>query len=120
MLTNISYRSATGVADSRTATAHLQELRRRGYLTQDGSRGQANYRVAPQALAARPPTLPMGSIAELVYTALTPSPQTRHELAKASGVTDRQAIAALRSLRSAGRAELIGPARSRNARWRKQ
>ena len=120
VLTNISYRSATGVADSRTATAQLQELRRRGYLIQDGSRGQASYRVAPQALAVGPATLPMGSIAERVYMSLTPIPQTRHELAEASGVTDRQAIAALRSLRSAGRAELIGLARSRNARWRQQ
>ena len=114
-LTNASYRSSTGVADSRAATAQLQELRRRGYLEQDGSRGVATYRLGTGA--TRPAALASGN-AGRVRAVLGTDPRTRSELAADAGLSDRETITALRRLREMGEAELVGVPRSRNAKWR--
>ncbi len=117
-LTNVSYRGATGVADSRTATAQLQALRARGLLVQEGERGSAAYRLSPRA--GQPTTHPGRGRTqnENVLAALTPTPVSREEIARRTGLTEEQARQALARLRRMGQAELIGAPRSRNALWR--
>jgi ATP-dependent DNA helicase RecG len=119
-LTNVSYRRATGVADSRAATAQLQELRQRGLLVQEGNRGQTTYRISPgasQGSAAAGDKEP--SQIDLVYAALSPGPMTKREVVARTGLSDRQVGVALQRLRQSGRVSLLGQARSRNARWRR-
>jgi ATP-dependent DNA helicase RecG len=119
-ITNTAYRRATGVADSRAATAQLQELRQRGLLVQEGNRGQATYRISPVAaqgstVAGDEESSPIG----MVYSALTFAPLTKREIVERTGLSDRQVGAALQRLRLSGRAALVGHARSRHARWRR-
>jgi len=118
ILTNVGYRAATGVADSRAATAHLQELRRRGLLEQAGTRGQTTYRLGPAALR---PTRGRGSdddLVQIVLRSLSTVPVSRREIAAITNLADAQVIGALRRLRAMGEAELVGLPRSRNAKWR--
>ncbi len=119
-ITNVGYRRATGVADSRAATAQLQELRQRGLLVQEGNRGQTTYRISP--------TVARGSVAvdggepsqiDLVYSTLSSGSMTRREIEERTGLSDRQVGVALQRLRQHGRISIVGQARSRNARWRR-
>jgi len=120
-LTNISYRRATGVTDSRTATGHLRELRDRGLLTQDGERGQTVYRldpatgrhVGPSAPDNAPPTR-LAAVREY----LTATPVSSREIAERSGLSPEQVRQALARLRRAGEAELVSPRGSRKGLWR--
>ncbi|MDT3438918.1 MULTISPECIES: ATP-binding protein [unclassified Pseudofrankia] len=118
-LTNVSYRQATGIADSRTATAHLRELRDRDLLVQEGDRGQATYRLA-SASVQRTQVRPQPSThQETVLASLTAQPVSRHEIVSRTGLTDVQVRNALGRLRRAGLAQLVGPSRSKNALWRR-
>ncbi|WP_322759375.1 ATP-binding protein [Frankia sp. Cr2] len=118
ILTNVNYRTATGVSDSRTATAQLQELRGRGLLVQEGNRGQATYRLGPGT--ARPADADSGSSNyEQVHATLSTTPMTRREIAERTGLTEPQVRAALARLQRNGAIELVGPPRSRHARWRR-
>jgi len=117
-LTNISYRRATGVADSRTATAQLRELRDRGLLVQDGDRGQSAYRLA-RTRTAKPGATPTRTQNEIVLGALTEVPVSRAEIAERTGLTEMQVRAVLVRLRKMGLAELVGAPRSKNALWRR-
>jgi ATP-dependent DNA helicase RecG len=117
-LTNVSYRRATGVADSRTATAHLRELRDRGLLVQEGDRGQSVYRLARPDSAGADGTIPRTQ-SRIVLSYLTDIPTSRSEIAQRTGLTDIQVRAALVRLRKAGLAELVGTPRSKNALWRR-
>jgi ATP-dependent DNA helicase RecG len=118
-LTNVSYRGATGVSDSRTATAHLQALRVRGLLVQEGDRGRAVYRLDPKA--GRGDTndaTRRRTHREIVLASLTAVPSSRREIAARAGLTEPQVRHALARLRQTGQAQLVGPARSKNALWR--
>jgi ATP-dependent DNA helicase RecG len=119
-ITNVGYRRATGVADSRAATAQLQELRQRGLLVQEGNRGQTTYRVSP-AVTRGPVALDGGELSQidLVYSTLSVRPMPRREIEERTGLSDRQVGVALQRLRRQGRVAIVGQARSRNARWRR-
>jgi ATP-dependent DNA helicase RecG len=120
-LTNTSYRQATGVADSRTATGHLRELRDRGLLMQDGERGQTVYRL--DTTAGRQVSPPAADNAPLTRLAtvrqyLTAAPVSSREIAERSGLSQEQVRQALARLRRAGEAELVSPRGSRKGLWR--
>jgi ATP-dependent DNA helicase RecG len=119
-LTNTGFRRATGVSDSRTATLQLQELRRRGLLVQVGSRGQSYYRLGPAAIGPVRAT-PNESMSQIdrVYAVLSTTPTSRREITRLTGLSEEQVRVALQRLRRAGRAALVGPARSRHARWQR-
>ncbi|MCK9875457.1 putative DNA binding domain-containing protein [Frankia sp. Ag45/Mut15] len=117
-LTNVSYRGATGVADSRTATTQLKELRARGLLVREGDRGSATYRLSPHAGRATKQLDRGRTQNDLVLAVLTRTPVSRAEIARQAGLTDEQARQTLARLRRIGQAELVGAPRSRNALWR--
>ena len=121
-LTNVSYRAATGVADSRTATAHLQDLRMRGLLVQEGDRGRAVYRLSPTAghggLIGTGPSRRRTHL-DIVLESLTDVASTRREIAARCGLTEEQVRRALTRLHKAGKAELVGLPHSKNAMWRR-
>jgi ATP-dependent DNA helicase RecG len=120
-LTNTSYRQATGVADSRTATGHLRELRDRGLLMQDGERGQTVYRLDTTAgRQVSPPATDNAPLTRLatVRQYLTAAPVSSREIAERSGLSQEQVRQALARLRRAGEAELVSPRGSRKGLWR--
>ncbi len=108
-LTNMRYREATGVADSRVASRELQELVANGALIQMGSRGSAEYRIATEHRGGR--------LSNRVLHVLHDGDRSRAELAAQLGADSQQVATALVSLRKQGLVRLIGEARSRHARW---
>jgi ATP-dependent DNA helicase RecG len=117
-LTNVSYRRTTGVSDSRTATAHLQELRVRGLLVQEGERGQSSYRLSPSAGKIASSGVRARTQSETVLECLTTDPASVREIAERTNLTGEQVRQALARLRRAGEADLVGTPRSKKARWR--
>lgn len=127
VLTNVSYRRATGVADSRTATVQLRELRDRGLLVQQGERGQSTYSLASPSGKMWPRQVAIPEVADeitppthrdAVLATLSAEPISRHEIVDRTGLTEVQVRNALGRLRRAGLAEIVGPTRSKNASWR--
>ncbi|MBL7491565.1 putative DNA binding domain-containing protein [Frankia sp. AgB1.9] len=127
ILTNVSYRQATGVADSRTATAHLRELCERGLLVRRGERGQSTYRLASGEGRNKPRQEIIPAVAhertprthrDVVLASLSNEPTSRRVIVDQTGLTDVQVRNALGSLRRARLAEIVGPVTSKNALWR--
>jgi ATP-dependent DNA helicase RecG len=123
-LTNSSFRSSTGVRDSRIATRELKELVDAGVVEQAGTRGSATYQLTSSA-RARPGDPDDGQPAaggltanELrILAALAGESRSRAELEQTTGLTKDQVQHALQTLREKGRIALIGKARSRSSRW---
>lgn len=128
-LTNVRYREATGVVDSRAATSDLQELRRRGLVEQHGDRGATEYRLGASAtpmVVAEPPPAddegPEGRVATpmqaTVLAALSWSqPRSKQEIADVTGLAGSQVLPVLRVLRDRGLVRMVGRPRSHNAAW---
>ncbi len=115
-LTNSSFRAATGVADSREALRLMKDLVDRGVLAMTGTRGTATYGVpaASTPLPLDEPSDPERNILAM----LKQGPQTRSELETATGQAKSTVNYHLRRLRDAGKVELVGKERSKNAVWR--
>jgi len=125
-LTNNSFRSATGVHDSRAAYKELKELVDRGIIDQFGTRGSTYYELATETSADEDT---LGSDDELdddrnltelqrqVYIALSEGPSSRREIAARTGLETRQVIQVLRALRRKRLVAMIGQPRSKNALW---
>lgn len=117
LLTNRSFRVATGVSDSREAGRLMRDLVDRGYLAMSGNRGSAAYGLATDV------TLPLLGTRDVdpgkaVLQALRHGPRTRSEIEAATGLPRTVVIYQLRRLRERDRVELIGKERSKNALWR--
>ena len=118
-LTNQSFRAATGISDSRVATAQLQDLRRRGLVQQDGDRGASTYQISAAVIrpSAHDRDVVLTPMLRVVLESVDETPRHRNELARRAGLTELQVTPALRKLRGAGLVEMIGKPRSRNAMW---
>lgn len=118
VLNNKSFRTATGVADSREAGRLMKELVDRGALSMAGTRGSATYGLAaptpPMHLIPRELSDPERNILAI----LADGPRTRGDLEVATGLSRNTVIYHLRRLREEGRVELVGKERARTALWR--
>ncbi|MET8460179.1 ATP-binding protein [Streptomyces parvulus] len=136
VMTNSSYRAATGVQDSRAASRDLKDLVDRGIVEQVGTRGSTVYTLAGQIgehaeesleefveeafplLGTSDGPEPVSDLQNKVLSALGSESLLRHEIEEGAGLDSGQVRGALKALREKGRVELVGKARSRNARWR--
>lgn len=109
-LTNSTFRTITGLQDSRESGRQLRELVDRGFVLQLGQRGAATY-----ALPQRQGT---NTVADRVLAALADDTVTARELADRLGTTRQHVARTLSQLRKDGAVELIGVPRSPAARWR--
>ena len=118
-LTNQSFRAATGISDSRVATAQLQDLRRRGLVQHDGDRGASTYQISAAVIwpSAHDRDVVLTPMLRVVLESVDETPRHRNELARRAGLTELQVTPALRKLRDAGLVEMTGKPRSRNAMW---
>ncbi|MFF5291529.1 ATP-binding protein [Paractinoplanes globisporus] len=123
VLTNSSYRTSTGVRDSRIATRELKELVDAGVVEQVGTRGSASYQLTPGRVPRDATTqgqLVAGGLTDneaRVLSALAGGSLSRAQLERVTGMTRAQVHHALRALRQKGRIELLGNQRARNSRW---
>jgi ATP-dependent DNA helicase RecG len=119
-LTNKSFRTATGVPDSREAGRMMRELVDGGALTMEGTRGSATYVLSgrPDALPTPAPELPAPDPGRQIVELLRSGPMTRTAIEAATGISRNSVIYQLRRLRLAGEVELVGKERSHNAIWR--
>jgi ATP-dependent DNA helicase RecG len=125
-LTNNSFRSATGVQDSRAAYKDLKELVDRGIIDQFGTRGSTYYELAAESSPADD-TLDsdeeldddrnLTELQQRVYLALGDEPSSRREIAASTGLETRQVVQILLALRRKGVVAMIGQPRSKNALW---
>jgi ATP-dependent DNA helicase RecG len=126
-LTNNSFRSITGIQDSRAAHKELKELVERGLIFQFGTHGSTYYELSAEDSAhdGTAQTIPLGDagtgLTELqkhVYSTLHNGPASRQEITEKTGLEDRQVMGILRALRSKGLISMMGKPRSKNATWR--
>jgi ATP-dependent DNA helicase RecG len=125
-LTNNSFRSATGVQDSRAAYKELKELVDRGIIDQFGTRGSTYYDLATET-SVDDDILDSGeeldedrNLTEFqrqVYVALSDGPSSRREIAARTGLEAQQVIQILLALRRKRLVAMIGQPRSKNALW---
>ena len=124
MLINSTYRTSTGVQDSRTATRELKDLVDGGVVEQTGTRGGATYQVMP---AARPEDR-QALVPVLDPRGLTPNETrilgilndarlSRAEIERITGLTKAQVVYTLRNLRGKGLIAMDGAPISRTALW---
>ncbi|MFI6287349.1 ATP-binding protein [Streptomyces sp. NPDC051018] len=136
VMTNSSYRAATGVQDSRAASRDLKDLVDRDIVEQVGTRGSTIYTLAGQVqdqaedllaeyvdvpiplMGASDATEPLSDLQNKVLSALGSESLLRNEIEEQTGLDFGQVRGALKALRDKGRVELVGKARSKNARWR--
>lgn len=128
VMSNSSYRAATGVQDSRAASRDLKDLVEKGLVEQVGTRGSTVYTLASQIDEYIEDTIPIETQSEnteplsdlqsKVLSTLSKNPLLRSEIEEQSGLDSSQVRGALKALRSKGRVQLVGKARSKNARWR--
>ncbi|MCU7730268.1 putative DNA binding domain-containing protein [Actinoplanes sp. KI2] len=120
-LTNSTFRSSTGVQDSRIATRELKELVDAGVVEQAGTRGSATYQLTTLARAGSgDDPLHDGDLTaneRHILAALAGEPRLRAELEQTTGLTKVQVQHALETLRKKGRIVMLGKPRSRSARW---
>lgn len=120
-LTNSSYRSSTGVQDSRIATRELKELVDAGVVEQAGTRGSATYQLTTPARSGSGADLSQeGGLSpneRQILAALAGEPRLRAELERTTGLTKVQVQHALQTLREKGRIAMLGKPRSRTTRW---
>jgi ATP-dependent DNA helicase RecG len=122
VLTNSSFRSSTGVRDSRIATRELKELVDTGIVEQAGTRGSATYQLTS---STRVGTAALHTSAErglnanesLILEALGDGAHSRAELERATGLRKDKVQHALLTLRQKGRVAMLGKPRARNTRW---
>jgi ATP-dependent DNA helicase RecG len=110
-LTNSTFRTISGLRDSRDAGRQLRELVERGLLVQIGQRGSASYTLAE-------PTTATG-VAARVLAALGDDTLSAREIAERLGMSRQQTATVLSRLRRDGVVDLVGVPRSKNARWRR-
>ncbi|GAA3843341.1 hypothetical protein GCM10022243_07300 [Saccharothrix violaceirubra] len=120
VLDNGAYRAATGL-DSRVATVELQDLVTRGLVEQTGTRRWARYRSAATPADRTSVDRPSawGDRRGRILDALGGKTLSRAELSSATGLSDQTVLHWLRILRGEGVVEIVGPPRSRNARYRR-
>ncbi|WP_167148111.1 ATP-binding protein [Actinomyces sp. ZJ308] len=107
--TNSSYRRRFG-GDSQQARRHLQELVSRGYAEARGQRGATSYALVSDEARSTPDvedTIPseistLSTNAAAVWACLENGPRTRQQIVKATRLSARQVMYALRRLREAG------------------
>jgi ATP-dependent DNA helicase RecG len=125
-LSNTSFRSATGVQDSRAAYKELRELVDRGIIDQFGTRGSTHYELATETpieddiLDSDEDPDEDRNLTELqqqVYAALSDGPSSRREIAARTGLEAHQVIQILLALRRKRLVAMIGQPRSKNALW---
>ncbi|MEV6637565.1 ATP-binding protein [Actinoplanes sp. NPDC051470] len=124
-LTNSSYRSSTGVQDSRTASRELKDLVDRGIVEQFGSRGGTTYRLTSDraeqlTIEDRSDRESEGSLRDneaRILELLADGSLSRAEIEKRAGLAMHQVLHALNTLRQKGYIETIGKPRSPNVRW---
>lgn len=121
-LTNTSFRTATGVQDSRAAYKELKELVDRGLVDQFGKGGSTYYELAAapategEQFAA--PVVGLTDLQRQVYSALTSELVPRREIVQRTGLKSEQVAQVLKALRNKGLATMIGEPRSREALWK--
>ncbi len=118
VLTNSSFRKATGVADSRDAGRQIRELVDRGILAMEGSRGSATYRLSEAIRLAKPRAESRTDPERNIVNLLRNGPQTRREVEVATGLPRSTVAYHLKRLRDAGQVEMVGAERSKSTVWR--
>jgi ATP-dependent DNA helicase RecG len=108
-LTNSTFRTVSGLRDSREAGRQLRELLERGLLVQTGQRGTASYTLPG-------PTTTTG-VAAKVLAVLGDATLTSREIADSLGLPRQQVATTLSRLGRQGLVTLVGVPRSKNARW---
>ena len=128
-LTNNSFRSATGVQDSRTAYKELKELVDRGLIDQYGTRGSTYYELAVGRSdddeydendtidGGEEDSKSLTDLQRQVYGVLSDGPASRREIVLQTGLEPQQVIQILRTLRHKRLVTMIGQPRSKNATW---
>ena len=126
-VTNNSFRSITGIQDSRAAHKELKELVDRGLIFQFGTRGSTYYELAADDSAQDSMVEDISSddtgksltvLQQQVHSALNTGPASRQEISETTGLDDRQVMGILRALREKGLVSMLGKPRSKNATWR--
>jgi ATP-dependent DNA helicase RecG len=130
VLNNSSYRTSTGLQDSRAVSRELRELVDRGLIEQIGTRGAAVYRLAPAAGTEKAdlfdqPGLGIGQpfpadlndVERRVLAVVHHGEVSRADVEKATGLAYHQVIRALQRLRDRGLVEMRGKPRSRATTW---
>ncbi len=122
VLTNSSYRTSTGVQDSRTAGRELKELVDREAIQQIGTGGVTTYRLAVSSRTQQT-ALELGDDASLsgnetaILRLLENEELSRAEIERRTGLPNHQVVHALRTLRAKGRIVLRGKPRSKTSQW---
>lgn len=111
VLDNTLYRQTTGL-DSRDATRELGDLVTRGVVEQIGTKRWATYRLASKARQRR------DRRAEIVSVLRRRGTLSRRQIAEELELSDATIRPWLATLRSEGRIEATGPARSPTVRYR--
>ncbi|MGD0244099.1 MAG: ATP-binding protein [Streptosporangiaceae bacterium] len=129
-LTNNSFRSATGVQDSRTAYKELKELVDRGLIDQYGTRGSTYYELAisnsdiddydedSPADEDGDDSRNLTDLQRQVYAVLKAGRASRRDIIAQTGLESTQVIQILRALRRRDLVTMIGQPRSKNTIWR--
>jgi ATP-dependent DNA helicase RecG len=116
VLNSGSYRSSTGVQDSRTASRELKDLVDRGVIEQIGTRGTTTYRLGA-TVRDIDTTAALTENETVVLRLLESTELSRAEIEQDSGLPGHQVMHALRTLRQKGRIVMKGKPRARNTRW---
>jgi ATP-dependent DNA helicase RecG len=130
VLNNSSYRTSTGVQDSRAASRELRDLVDRGLVEQIGTRGATTYRLVNSPRVNSDSLFGDSSgektdhgIADLtanetlVWEAVQTGESSRADIERVTGLNNNQVIRALQGLRSKGFVVMRGRPRARTATW---
>lgn len=123
VLNNSSYRTSTGLQDSRTASRELRELVDRGVIEQIGTRGATVYRLVQDVNTVKADLFGEVSPQDLteiernVLAVVRQGEVTRGDVEQSTGLSRQQAIRTLQRLRHHGLVEMRGKPRSRGVTW---
>lgn len=120
ILTNASYRAATGLTDSREATFELQDLVARELVDQTGTRGGSRYTLSTYARSdvhgrRRPKPDRRRQITDLLE--FRQEPLSKSEIADELKLNPKTVEHWLRRLRSEGLVESTSKSRSRTTKY---
>lgn len=121
-LDNAKYRAATGLQDSRVATAELQDLVAREYIIQTGTRGGARYSLSDYArsLAApeEGPRVKPNRRMQIVKLLRVHGELSKSDVSLILNLNPKTAEHWIRVLKKEGKLEPTEPNRSKNTRYR--
>lgn len=119
VLDNAKYRSATGIADSRTATAELQDLVARELVDQTGTRGGARYTLSDMAKHPLRRRGRQDRRRQLLDLLTANAPMSKMQISEALRINPKTTEHWLRTLKAEGLVEPTEPGRgNKRTRYR--